>query len=141
VLREDLPPLTEEERQRMLTLFMIYAGESVAAVAKQLGVSRQTVYNEIRRFTDIRRSSEGLSSVLNDRQPGRPPEKSECVIKALKQLEQVSPAAFGYKGIKWTIPLLLDHLKKNGVEVSISTLKRSLAASDFKLVRRCRRLK
>jgi len=140
VLREDLPPLTEEERQRMLTLFMIYAGESIAAVAKQLGVSRQTVYNVIRRFADIRRSSEGLS-VLNDRQPGRPPEKSECVIKALKQLEQVSPAAFGYKGIKWTIPLLLDHLKKNGVEVSISTLKRSLAASDFKLVRRCRRLK
>mgnify|MGYP000539455120 CR=1 FL=1 len=140
MLREDLPPLTEEERQRMLTLFMIYAGESIAAVAKQLGVSRQTVYNVIRRFADIRRSSEGLS-VLNDRQPGRPPEKSECVIKALKQLEQVSPAAFGYKGIKWTIPLLLDHLKKNGVEVSISTLKRSLAASDFKLVRRCRRLK
>lgn len=140
MLREDLPPLTEEERQRMLTLFMIYSGESVAAVAKQLGVSRQTVYNVIRRFADIRRSSEGLS-VLNDRQPGRPPEKSECVIKALKQLEQVSPAAFGYKGIKWTIPLLLDHLKKNGVEVSISTLKRSLAASDFKLVRRCRRLK
>ncbi|HJH26058.1 MAG TPA: hypothetical protein C5S37_04610 [Methanophagales archaeon] len=125
----------------MLALFMLYAGKSVATIAKQLGVSRQTVYNGIGRFADIRRSSEGLSSVLNDRQPGRPPEQSECVIKALKQLEQVSPAVFGYDDIKWTIPLLLNHLNKNGVEVSISTLNRSLAASDFNLVRCCRRHK
>lgn len=140
-MREDLPPLSGEGEQRMLALFMLYAGESVATIAKQFGVSRQTVYNWIGRFADIRRGSEGLSSVLKDRQSGRPSEKSECVTKALKQLEYVSPAMFGYKDIKWTIPLLLDHLKKNGAEVSISTLNRSLAASDFNLVRCCRRHK
>jgi len=126
--------LDDAERRRALALLMLDAGESVAAVARKLGVSRQAVYKWVKRLEYARRKGDTLLSVLNAKPPGRPPVKAMRVISFLKRLECVPPAALGYESAVWTTPALLDLLRKNNINVSASTLRRCLQATDFKLL-------
>mgnify|MGYP000126622755 CR=1 FL=1 len=139
VLGAALPLLGDAERRRALALLMLDAGETVAAVARKLGVSRQAVYNWVRRLEDAREHGDVLRSVLSAKPPGRPPVKAARVVEFLKRLERVPPAALGYESAEWTTPALLDFLRKSGVEVSASTLRRCLRAADFKLALHRRR--
>lgn len=134
-----LPLLDDAEKRRALALLMLDAGGSVVAVARKLGVSRQAVYNWVRRLEDARRQRDVLRSVLNAKPPGRPPVKAMRVVEFLRRLERVPPAALGYESAEWTTPALLDFLRKNGVKVSVSTLRRCLRATDFKLALHRRR--
>ena len=135
-----LPLLSDAEKRRALALLMLDAGGSVVAVARKLGVSRQAVYNWVRRLEDAReRGEDVLRSVLNAKPPGRPPVKAMRVVEFLKRLERVPPAALGYESAEWTTPALLDFLRKNNVKVSVSTLRRCLRATDFKLALHRRR--
>ncbi|WP_456486529.1 helix-turn-helix domain-containing protein [Candidatus Alkanophaga liquidiphilum] len=134
-----LPLLDDAEKRRALALLMLDAGGSVVVVARKLGVSRQAVYNWVRRLEDARRQRDVLRSVLNAKPPGRPPVKAVRVVEFLRRLERVPPAALGYESAEWTTPALLDFLRKNGVKVSVSTLRRCLRATDFKLALHRRR--
>ena len=134
-----MPLLDDAEKRRALALLMLDAGGSVVAVARKLGVSRQAVYNWVRRLEDARRQRDVLRSVLNAKPPGRPPVKAMRVVEFLRRLERVPPAALGYESAEWTTPALLDFLRKNGVKVSVSTLRRCLRATDFKLALHRRR--
>lgn len=134
-----MPLLDDAEKRRALALLMLDAGGSVVAVARKLGVSRQAVYNWVRRLEDARRQRDVLRSVLNAKPPGRPPVKAMHVVEFLKRLERVPPAALGYESAEWTTPALLDFLRKNNVKVSVSTLRRCLRATDFKLALHRRR--
>ena len=135
-----LPLLSDAEKRRALALLMLDAGGSVVVVARKLGVSRQAVYNWVRRLEDARRQRDVLRSVLNAKPPGRPPVKAVRVVEFLRRLERVPPAALGYESAEWTTPALLDFLRKNNVKVSVSTLRRCLRATDFKLALHRRRI-
>ena len=126
--------LDDAERRRALALLMLDAGESVAAVARKLGVSRQAVYKWVNRLEDARMKGDFLLSVLNAKPPGRPPVKAMRVVSFLRRLERVPPASLGYESAVWTTPALLDLLRKNNINVSASTLRRCLKATDFKLL-------
>lgn len=135
-----MPLLSDAEKRRALALLMLDAGGSVVVVARKLGVSRQAVYNWVRRLEDARRQRDVLRSVLNAKPPGRPPVKAVRVVEFLRRLERVPPAALGYESAEWTTPALLDFLRKNNVKVSVSTLRRCLRATDFKLALHRRRI-
>jgi transposase len=87
--------------QRLLALLALDEGESVAAVAERLGVTRQSVYNWARAF-----ETGGSATALEDRYGGGRPsvwtEKLEALLlAALRQ----RPDQLGYPGpahSRWT---------------------------------------
>lgn len=113
--------------KRVLALLELDRGAPLAEVAAKLGVTRQTVYNWIRRFDEG-----GGTRALHDRaRQGRPPRVSEPVRRFLLWLLRQPPDAFGDAAVGWTVSLLLDVLAKRvGIRVSDATLRRVLHQLD-----------
>ena len=114
--------------RRLLAILEVDRGEPVAEVARRLAVSRQSVHNWVRLFRD-----DPLLSVLED-QPrrGRPTIRDESLRKALRKWLSKSPEKFGYPSASWTVPILLEQIRKNlRKEISDDTLRRELHDLDY----------
>jgi transposase len=107
-----------KERSRAQAILWLAEGRPVEEVADLLGVSRQTVYNWVGRFT--RRGGADLRARLLDApRSGRPPTASGVIDPLIAAVIDRDPRGFGYHSTVWTAPLLMRHLKQvHGVEVS-----------------------
>ena len=118
------------EARRALALLDLDAGEPPTRVAQRYRVSRSTVYEWAARWGNTDRPrGERLRDA--DRS-GRPPEARDGVRAVLAELMPSAPTAHGYRHPAWTTPLLLAHLRRQGVEASDATVRRALHALGYR---------
>ena len=118
------------ETRRALALLDLDAGEPPTRVAQRYRVSRSTVYEWAARWGNTDRPrGERLRDA--DRS-GRPPEARDGVRAVLAELMPSAPTAHGYRHPAWTTPLLLAHLRRQGVEASDTTVRRALHALGYR---------
>lgn len=112
------------ETRRALALLDLDAGESPTRVGERYRVSRSTVYEWAARWAD---PSRPRAARLRDAgRGGRPPATRDAVEEALAGLMPTAPTDHGYRHPAWTTPLLMAHLRRQGVEASDTTVRRAL---------------
>jgi transposase len=112
------------ETRRALALLDLGAGGSPTRVAERYRVSRSTVYEWAARWGDADRPR--ADRLRDAERPGRPPGTRAAVEQALAVLMPSAPTDHGYRHPAWTTPLLLAHLRREGVEASDTTIRRAL---------------
>ena len=109
--------------RRTLALLEVARGRSVAAVARALGVTRQSVYNWVAAYAA---GHDPLALADADRS-GRPSVWSDELRAALRDGLVQPPDRLGYPAVGWTVPLLREHLQRwSGQRPSDRTVRREL---------------
>lgn len=121
--------------RRRLALLELEHGRTVTEVAQLLRVTRQAVYDWIDAFRRYGRPDPHplLGDALNaSALMGRPSKFTQELEDLLEALLDYSPRDLGYQAMRWTVPLLLEHLKAvEGTELSDSTLRRQLKRMKY----------
>ena len=118
------------ETRRALALLDLDAGESPTRVAERYRVSRSTVYEWAARWGNTDRPR--ADRLRDAARSGRPPDTRDAVGAALAELMPTAPTGHGYRHPAWTTPLLLAHLRRQGVEASDATVRRALHALGYR---------
>src|SRR5437868_5276220 len=109
--------------RRVQAVLLLAQGRPMKLVCGTTGLSRQSVYNAVRRYRRRRRPSD-----LADRpRPGRPrvarPVGSRQILAALR----VDPRDAGFSATTWTVPLLARYLsQRHRTPVNPRTLRRRM---------------
>jgi transposase len=112
------------ETRRALALLDLDAGESATRVAQRFQVGRSTVYDWITRWqTPERPRDERLRDAARS---GRPPTARVAAQEVLREVMPTAPPDHGYRYPTWTTPLLVAHLKRQGVVAADTTVRRVL---------------
>ncbi len=121
--------------RRAQALLWLDAGESVAAVAQRLGLSRYGVYQVVARFRA--RGDEPVAERVRDRaHSGRPAAKRQQVRPVLEELLGQPPAQYGYRAFAWTTPMLRQQAERRlGRPLSERTLRRALHGLRYRYKR------
>lgn len=121
--------------RRRLALLELGRGRKVTDIARLLRVSRQAVYDWIDAFRSHGHPDPHLlsgSSINASMMMGRPSCFTQELEDLLDALLDYSPRDLGYWAMRWTVPLLLEHLKAvEGVDLSDSTLRRQLKRMKY----------
>ena len=126
--REALESLLQDTRdagvyRRVLALLEVDRGRPLAALARLLRVGRRTLYH----WLDAYRCSGDAAALVDRRGQGRPSVWDEDSLALLQSARAGAPRAWGYQATEWTVPLLQDHLaRQGGPGVSATTLRREL---------------
>ncbi len=117
--------------RRAYALVWLDDGESVADVAEQLNVSRQSVYNWLERF--VTRCDLPFDLRLSDAErSGRPVTVQGIIDPLLEAIIDSDPRALGYRSTVWTAPLLVDYLaEQHQVSASPQSVRLALARLDI----------
>jgi transposase len=109
--------------RRLLALWQVAQGQSVAEVAARVGVCRQSLYHWLTRYQQT-----ADPAALQDRaRPGRPSRWTAGALRTLRTALQRAPDRFGYWAVNWTVPLLIEHVaRQSGVRVSDETMRRQV---------------
>ena len=118
------------ETRRALALLDLAAGEPATRVAARYQVGRSTVYEWAARWADATRPRAGR--LRDAARSGRPAATRDGVEEALATVMPSAPTAHGYRHPAWTAPLLLAHLRRQGVEASDATVRRALHALGYR---------
>ena len=92
--------------RRTLAILEIGQGKSVSAVARDLDVTRQAVYNWIETYA----AAYDPLALVDAARSGRPSSWTPDLQELLRQLLRESPADWGLHGQNWTVPLLRQQL-------------------------------
>lgn len=128
--------LSEEERNRLkeyrntrdsvlsercLYILLSDEGKSVPEIAERTKRNEHTV-----RFwlTEYRKG--GTERLKGISPPGRPPVKGVKIYPIIMEIVPESPGKYGYIEAGWTVNMLKDYLKREGIGVGASTVKRVL---------------
>lgn len=115
------------ECRRCSALLKMDEGHPIAAVARELGVSRQTLYNWHRRFRAA--PSAGLQDASRS---GRPTIWSDDRVATLEHLLAGTPRQHGFHAVGWTAELLQTRLRQLlDWTVSESSLRQKLHELDY----------
>lgn len=121
--------------KRAQALLWLDQDESVTAVSRRQGVSRETIYSWVRSFQE-RRYEPLTARLQNHSRSGRPPKKSQAVKALVQQVVDTDPLQLGYRSPLWTAPLLRRHLKQTqNMEVSERTIRRTLRDMGYRYKR------
>ena len=114
--------------RRTLALLQVDRGLPLSRVAEELLVSRQSIHNWVREY-----SRDHDPAALADRgRTGRPGYRHSGLRKELRRLLGRSPDRFGYLATGWTVPLLLEELRRGtGLRPSDDTVRRELGRLGF----------
>ena len=116
-----------QECRRCSALLRLDEGRSVSSVARDFGVSRQTVHNWRNRFRDS--STEGLKDQSRE---GRPTVWTAERLNMLKQLLEDTPRQHEFQAAGWTADLLQTRLPQLlDWSVSEDSLRRKLHQLDY----------
>jgi transposase len=121
--------------RRRVALLELDRGRNVADTARILRVARKSVYAWIDAFRSHGHPdphpSPG-SSINASALMGRPSRFTQELEDLLEALLDYSPRDLGYQAMRWTVPLLLEHLKAvEGADLSDSTLRRQLKKMKY----------
>jgi transposase len=109
--------------RRTLAVLECGRGKGVIEVAKTLNVTRQSVFNWLRRY----RLSHEMTKLADAPKSGRPPVGGKRLDPLVEGLMALPPERLGYHATHWTIPLLHDQVQKNlGQPCSTKVVRNSL---------------
>lgn len=114
--------------RRAQALVWLHQNETVQAVAMRLRLSRQTIYDIVRRYQT--RSHLRVTERIQD-QPhtGRPATQRQRTQQIIEALLTQPPAHFGYRSPIWTVPMLRHRVEKRlHRRISSDTVRRALHA-------------
>lgn len=113
--------------RRAYALLWCDEGEPLPAIADQLGVSRQTVYNWIERFL-TRDGSDLFARLADGPRSGRPKTALGVIDPLLEAILDTDPRELGYRATVWTAPLLVHCLAHvHHVVVSSQSVRLAIA--------------
>jgi transposase len=119
------------ELRRAHALLWLDSGEGVAAVAARLRVTRQTIYNWVKRFQ--RHPEHDLPGRLAVApRSGRPRTAHGIIDPLILEVIERDPRELGYRSTIWTAPLLTYYLEERH-HLSVSRKSVSLAIARLKL--------
>ena len=109
--------------RRTLALLQLDQGLSVATVAAELGVSRQSVYNWLDRYL----LAPTPRALRDARGHGHVTAWDDDLLAVLRSALERPPGDWGYRDLEWTVELLQQHLARwDGRSWSERTLRRQL---------------
>ena len=109
--------------RRTLALLQVDRGYSLSQIARELLVTRQSVYNWIHEYTQ----DHDPTLLADVARSGRPSFWADAVRKQLLWLMRQTPEQLGDLAAAWTAPLLLLELEQRvGTRPSARTLRREL---------------
>jgi transposase len=115
-----------KERCRVQALLWLADGADVDGVAESLSVSRQTIYNWVRRFQD-RSGLDPRAGLRDAPRPGRPRAAGGAIDELVAAVIDGDPRKHGYNATAWTAPLLGRYLnERHGVDVCDRTVGRAI---------------
>lgn len=115
--------------RRLQAVLLVAQGYAVQRVAQMTVMSRQSVYNLLRRYQRRHNPADLLDRPRSGRPRTIPPETNQRMRAALKQ----SPHAFGYNANTWTSGMLGHHLQHSaGLTISPQTVRRRLRAMRWR---------
>lgn len=95
------------ERRRMRAIRLFEQGETQAAVARRLGVSRTTAMRWTQAWEE-----EGREGLRAAGRAGRKPRLSSDQVHAIEQALLEGPLAFGYATELWTLPRVAELIQR-----------------------------
>jgi transposase len=111
-------------RLRTQAILEIADGKPVTRVARDLGVSRQSIYHWFAAFVQ---SHDPRALLDGDRNPGgRPSLFTPATVELLHQLLSTPPGDHGYGDVYWPVHLLRTALAAKGYAFSLKTIRRQL---------------
>lgn len=129
---EDIVARARDVRQlkRAQTLLALHGGTSVAGIARQMRVARNTVYNWVDRFAN--RKGPVAQRLTDLERAGRPDTLFQSLLERVPALLELKPGELGYRQVEWTVELLRAHLREEGIESSDATIRRVLHESGYR---------
>lgn len=107
--------------ERCLYVQLSDEGKSVPEIAKHTKRNEHTI-----RYWLVAYKKEGIEGLKRTPPPGRPAKKAPKIYPIILEIVPKTPTEYGYIEEGWTINLIVDYLKKQGIEVGASTVKRVL---------------
>lgn len=112
--------------RRAQALVSLHEGESVQTVARRLRLSRQTIYDIVRRY-EMRTHLPVVERICDQVHPGRPGIQRQQTQQIVQRLLQQAPAQYGYRTPVWTVPMLRHQVEQQlHHPVSPDTVRRAL---------------
>ncbi|NLF76707.1 MAG: transposase, partial [Chloroflexi bacterium] len=103
-----------EVRRRAQIIRLLYMGYRPSHIARDVGVSRRTVYNVLHNFEHY-----GIDGLYDRPRSGRPRKLTSEHCALLEAALAEDPAAFGYETPGWTTIILQQHVEHTtGIRLS-----------------------
>lgn len=109
--------LTSWQRRRAESILLYRGGLNGVEIAKLLEVHVNTVYNDLRNF-----SNNGLAAIEQPRKAGTPARISENQIAEIMRLAKLTPVEIGLPYGRWSLSKLRDYLIKKRIVKNISEM-------------------
>ena len=124
-------PQDARQLKRAQAVLWVSEGLAVEAVAGQLRVTNQSIYNWIDR---IDQGKGPVDKLLNDApRSGRPSHKRQLADQVIPELLKISPQDKGYRATGWTRRLLMDYLLQyHHVEISRHIVQGAIKRAGYR---------
>lgn len=120
-LREARSTRDSNLSERCLYVLLSDEGKGVSEIARQTKRNKHTI-----RFWLKAYQKGGIDMLKGTPPPGRPAQKAPRIYPIILEIVPKSPTEYGYLEEGWTINMIVDYLKRQGIESSPSTVKRVL---------------
>ncbi len=126
----------KDKREYRAGLGILLRGEGKAAlfVAQKLGVTIKQVFVWCRKFKE-----EGITALLVKKQTGRPALEKNKAKGILPNLLKKDPQSFGFLKGKWALRDISKQLKKEGIALNYTGVRRALG--ELKIVQKMPKLR
>jgi transposase len=109
--------------RRTLAILEYSRGRPLVAIARMLGVTRQSIYNGVAAYTQ----GHDPTALGDEERSGRPSLWTEDLRTLLRSLLGQAPDQCGSDAVNWTVPLLQEQIEhSSGQWLSEDTLPREL---------------
>lgn len=105
-------------------------GKSAQAISRRLGVSMKQVFMWTRKFR-----ANGVDGLRVKKQTGRPSTKAKLAKPLIENLIAKDPQTFGYLKGRWALRDISRQLRKEGVAMHFTSVRRMLKDLDIVLKR------
>lgn len=121
---------TKDKREYRAARGVLLRGDGKAAgeVGRQLGVTRKQVFIWCRKFR-----SGGTEGLRVRKQTGRPAREKTAAKRIIPDLIRKDPQAFGYLKGRWVLRDIAQELRKEGIELHYTGVRRALSELGIKL--------
>jgi len=114
--------------RRTLAVLEFSRGRPIVAIARTLGVSRQSVYTWVEQYA----GPCDPAALYDAPRPGRPSLWADAAQAALLALLAGTPQQLGLAAVNWTVPLLQGQLEqRRGPRFSADTIRRELRRQGY----------
>jgi transposase len=117
--------------RRVHALLALADGPGASHIARTQRVGRSTLSEGVHRFRDHRRSDLGAATTTRTA-PGRSRDLRDRGIGRVDEWLGEPPAGFGYRHTPWTTDLLVEPLRREGIEASDTTVRRAWHEAGYR---------